>query len=86
MMKTALDVAATAAVLIAVPIIAPAIAQIDMKTGLHLDDRDPAAFYKDRGYGSNNATVGVGAGVTIGRPQNHAPGAPLRLKRRATKR
>jgi hypothetical protein len=34
-----------------------------MRTGLHLDDRNPAAFYKDHpGYGSNNATVGVGPG------------------------
>jgi hypothetical protein len=57
-----------------------------MRTGLHLDDRDPASFYKDRGYGSNNATVGVGAGVTIGRPQDHGPAATLRLKRRAAKR
>jgi hypothetical protein len=86
MRKIALAVVATAAVLTAVLIVTPAKAQIDMRTGLHLDDRDPASFYKHRGYGSNNATVGVGAGVTIGRPQDHGPAATLRLKRRAAKR
>ena len=55
--------AAAAAALTTAPLITQATAQIDMRTGLHLDDRNPAAFYKDYpGYGSNNATVGVGPG------------------------
>jgi hypothetical protein len=84
MMKIALAVAAIAAALTAVPIVTPVKAQIDMKTGLHLDERDPAAFSQRR-YNSN-ATVGVGGGATIIRPQDHEPGAPLRPKRRATKK
>ena len=84
MMKIALvAVAAIAAALTAVPIVTPVKAQIDMKTGLHLDERDPSAF-RERRYNSNT-TVGVDGGVAIGR-QDHAPGAPLRPKRRATKR
>jgi hypothetical protein len=82
MMKTTLAVATIGAALTAVPIVTPAKAQVDMKTGLHLDD--PAGF-RERRYNSN-ATVGVGDGVTIGRPQEYAPGAPPRPKRRATKR
>jgi hypothetical protein len=82
MMKTTLAVATIGAALIAVPIVTPVKAQVDMKTGLHLDD--PAGF-RERRYNSN-ATVGVGGGVTTGRPQEYAPGAPLRPKRRATRR
>jgi len=41
-------------------------AQVDMQTGRHLDDRDPGYYRERRGYDSN-ATVGVGpGGVTIG--------------------
>ena len=83
MMKTTLAVATIGAALTAVPIVTPVKAQIDMKTGLHLDERDPAAF-SERRYNSN-ASVGVGGGATIIRPQEYAPGAPLRPKRRATK-
>jgi hypothetical protein len=40
--------------------------QVDVQTGLHLDDRDDRSYRDRRGYDSN-ATVGVGpGGVTIG--------------------
>jgi hypothetical protein len=48
MMKIALAVAAAATVLTAAPLATPAnaqgvqMAQVDMRTGLHLDDRHPA--------------------------------------------
>ena len=77
-MKIALVVAT--AVLTTVPLVTPAnaqgvkMAQVDMKTGLHIDD--PAHYSRDRHsrdrrrYDSN-ATVGVGpGGVTIG-PRQH---------------
>ncbi len=67
MMKIAFVVAA--AVLTTVPLVTPAkaqgvkMAQVDMQTGLHLDDPD----YRNRRRYDSNATVGVGpGGVTIG--------------------
>src|SRR3977135_3309510 len=67
MMKSAFVVAA--AVLTTVPLVTPAkaqgvkMAQVDMQTGLHLDDPD----YRNRRRYDSNATVGVGpGGVTIG--------------------
>ena len=66
-MKIAFVVAA--AVLTTVPLVTPAkaqgvkMAQVDMQTGLHLDDLD----YRNRRRYDSNATVGVGpGGVTIG--------------------
>jgi hypothetical protein len=83
MVKVTLAVAAAAAVLTTATLVAPAAAQVDMQ-GHHFDERDPAAFYREhpRGYG---ATVGVGAGGATIRSRDHAPPAPLRSKRRATK-
>jgi hypothetical protein len=72
MVKIALAVAAAAAVLTTAPLVTPAkaqgvkMAQVDMQTGRHLDDRDPGYYGERRGYDSN-ATVGVGrGGVTVG--------------------
>jgi hypothetical protein len=69
MMKIAFVVAA--AVLTTAPLVTPAkaqgvkMAQVDMQTGLHLDD--PAHYSKDRRRFDSNTTVGVGpGGVTIG--------------------
>src|ERR1700754_3232800 len=69
MMKNAFVVAA--AVLTTAPLVTPAkaqgvkMAQVDMQTGLHLDD--PAHYSKDRRQYDSNVTVGVGrGGVTIG--------------------
>jgi hypothetical protein len=69
LMKAALVVAT--AVLTTVPLVTPAkaqdvkMAQVDMQTGLHIDD--PAHYSKDRRRYDSNATVGVGpGGVTIG--------------------
>jgi hypothetical protein len=69
MMKIAFVVAA--AVLTTVPLVTPAkargvkMAQVDMQTGLHLDD--PAHYNRDRRRYDSNATVGVGpGGVTVG--------------------
>jgi hypothetical protein len=69
MMKIAFVVAA--AVLATVPFITPAksqgvkMAQVDMQTGLHLDD--PAHYSRDRRRFDSNATVGIGPGsATIG--------------------
>jgi hypothetical protein len=71
-MKIALAVAAAAAVLTTAPLVTLAkaqsvkMAQVDVQTGLHLDDRDDRSYRDRRGYDSN-ATVGVGpGGVTIG--------------------
>jgi hypothetical protein len=68
MMKIAFVVAA--AVLTTVPLVTLAkaqgvkIAQVDMQTGLHLDD--PAHYSRDRRRYDSNATVGVGPGsVTV---------------------
>jgi hypothetical protein len=68
-MKIAFVVAA--AVLTTVPLVTPAkaqgveMAQVDMRTGLHLDD--PAQYSRDRRRYNSSATVGVGpGGVTIG--------------------
>ena len=72
MMKIALAVAAAAAVLTTAPLVTPAkaqgvkIAQVDMQTGRHFDDRDPGYYRERRGYDSDT-TVGVGpGGVTVG--------------------
>src|SRR3981081_3881427 len=69
MMKIAFVVAA--AVLTTVPLVTPAkaqgvkLAQVDMQTGLHIDD--PAHYSRDRRRYDSNATVGIGqSGVTIG--------------------
>jgi hypothetical protein len=69
MMKIAFVVAA--AVLTTVPLVTPAkaqgvkMAQVDMQTGLHIDD--PAHYSGDRRRYDSNTTVGVGpSGVTIG--------------------
>ena len=73
MMKIAFFVAAAA--LMAVPLVTPAnaqvvkMAQVDMQTGLHLDD--PAHYSRDRRRYDANATVGVGpGGVTNGPRQS----------------
>jgi hypothetical protein len=70
MMKIAFFVAA--AVLTTAPLVTPAkaqgikMAQIDMQTGRHYEDRDPGYYWERRGYDSS-ATVGVGpGGVTVG--------------------
>ena len=69
MMKIAFVVAAA---VLTVPLVTPAkaqgvkMAQVDMQTGLHLDDPD----YRNRRRYDSNATVGVGpGGVTIGSGQ-----------------
>ena len=70
MMKIAFVVAA-AAVVTTAPLITPVkaqgvkMAQIDMQTGRHYEDRDPGYYRERRGYDSN-ATVGVGPGGVIG--------------------
>jgi hypothetical protein len=71
MLKITLAVAAVATVLKTAPLVTPTkaqgvrMAQVDMQTGRHLDDRDPG-YGERRGYDSN-ATVGVGrGGVTVG--------------------
>ena len=60
-----------AAAVLTAPLVTPAkaqgvkMAQVDMQTGLHIDD--PAHYSKDRRRYDSNATVGVGpGGVTIG--------------------
>ena len=70
MMKIALVVAA--GVLTTTPLATPAkaqgvkMAQVDMQTGRHFEDRDDRN-YRDRRRYDSNATVGVGpGGVTIG--------------------
>jgi hypothetical protein len=69
MMKIALTVAATAAVLNIVPLVTPAKAQVDVQIGRDRDyryDRDRDDRYDRRRYDSD-ATVGIGpGGVTIG--------------------
>jgi hypothetical protein len=72
MMKIALAVAAAAAVLTIAQLATPAkaqgvkLAQVDMQTGRHLDDRYDRYYRDQRGYNSDT-TVGVGpSGVTIG--------------------
>jgi hypothetical protein len=72
MMKITLAVAAAAVMLTSAPLATPAkaqgieMAQIDMQTGRHYEDRDPGYYRERRGYDSN-ATVGVGpGGVTVG--------------------
>jgi hypothetical protein len=78
MMKIALAVAAAAAVLTTAPLVTPAkaqgvkMAQVDVRTGRHLDDRDDRddRDYRDRRGYDSDATVGVGpGGVTIGSGQ-----------------
>ena len=70
MMKIAFVVAA--ALLTTAPLVTPAkaqgvkMAQVDMQTGRHYEDRD-GRDYRDRRRYDSNATVGVGpGGVTIG--------------------
>jgi hypothetical protein len=69
MVQIVLAVVAASAVLIA-PLVTPAnaqgvrIAQVDMRTGRHLDDRDPSYDRERRGYGSD-VTVGVGPGAKL---------------------
>ena len=72
MMKITLSVAAATVMLTTAPLITPTkaqgikMAQVDMQTGRHFEDRDPGYYRERRGYDSN-ATVGVGpGGVTIG--------------------
>jgi hypothetical protein len=72
MLKIALAVATAAAVLTTAPLVTPAkaqgakMAQVDMQTGRHLDDRDDR-YYRDRRRYDSDTTVGVGpGGVTIG--------------------
>jgi hypothetical protein len=67
---------AAAAALATAALVIPAKAQIDMRTGLHLDDRDPNAFYRGHRQGQD-AVVNVA-------PQGRAQ--PLRVKRRPTKK
>jgi hypothetical protein len=71
MMKITLSVAAATVMLTTAPLITPTkaqgikMAQVDMQTGLHIDD--PANYSRDRRRYDSNATVGVGpGGVTIG--------------------
>jgi hypothetical protein len=71
MMKIALAVAAAAAVLTTAPLFTPAkaqgvkMAQVDVRTGRHLDDRDDRYDMDRRRYDSDT-TVGVGpGGVTV---------------------
>ena len=72
MMKIAFVVAA--AVLTTAPLVNPAkaqgvkMAQVDMQTGLHIDD--PAHYGRDRRRYDSNATVGVGPGGVIGSRQH----------------
>jgi hypothetical protein len=70
MMKIALVVAV--GVLTTAPLVTPVkaqgvrMAQVDMQTGRHFEDRDDRDYWDRRRYDSN-ATVGVGpGGVTIG--------------------
>ena len=63
MMKIALTVATTAAVLNIVPLVTPAKAQVDVQIGRDRDDR----YDRDRRRYDSDATVGIGPGrVTIG--------------------
>ena len=70
MMNVAFFVAAAA--LTTVPLVIPAkaegvkMAQVDMRTGLHLDD--PAHYSRDHRRYDSNATVGVGPGGVGPRP------------------
>ena len=70
MMKITLAVAA--AVLTTAPLVTPAkaqgvkMAQVDMQTGRHLDDRDDR-YYRDRRRYDSDTTIGVGpGGVSVG--------------------
>jgi hypothetical protein len=71
MMKVAFFVAAAA--LTAVPLVIPAnaqgvkMAQVDMRTGLHIDD--PAHYSSDHRRYDSNATVGVGPGSVTNGPR-----------------
>jgi hypothetical protein len=72
MMKITLAVAAAAAVLTTAPLVTPAkaqgvkMAQVDMQTGRHLDDRDDR-YYRDRRRYDSDTTIGVGpGGVSVG--------------------
>ena len=72
MVKITLAVAAAAAVLTTAPLVTPAkaqgvkMAQVDMQTGRHLDDRDDR-YYRDRRRYDSDTTIGVGpGGVSVG--------------------
>ena len=72
MMKISLAVAAAAAVLTTASLATPAkaqgvkMAQVDMQTGRHLDDRDDR-YYRDRRRYDSDTTIGVGpGGVSVG--------------------
>jgi hypothetical protein len=83
MMKIALAVAAAAVALTTAALVTPAkaqgvkMAQVDMQTGRHLDDRDPGYYGERRGHDSNT-TVGVGEAVS---PSAHDSAAASRLPR-----
>jgi hypothetical protein len=75
MMKIALAVAAAAAVLTIAPLATPTkaqgvkMAQVDVRTGRHLDERDDRYYRDRRGYNSDT-TIGVGpSGLSIGSGQ-----------------
>ena len=72
MMKIALAVvAASAVVQTTAPLVIPAnaqgvkMAQVDMRTGLHLDDRDPSYDRQQRRGYDSSATVGAGPGAKL---------------------
>jgi hypothetical protein len=78
MMKITLAVAATAAVLTTAPLVTAAkaqgvkMAQVDMQTGRHFDERDDRddRYNRDRRGYNSDSTIGVGPGVaTIGSGQ-----------------
>jgi len=68
MMKIALAVLAAAAVLMTAPANAQGVkmTQVDMQTGLHLDDRDPGSYRERRRYDSDATVVVRPGGVTLG--------------------
>jgi hypothetical protein len=58
MVQIALAVVTASAVLTA-PLVTPANAQVDMRTGLHLDDRDPSYDRQCRGYAPTSPLASV---------------------------
>ena len=83
MMKIAFFVAAAA--LTTVPLVIPAkahgvkLAQVDMQTGLHIDD--PANYSRDRRRYNSNATVGVGPGGVTNGPRQRCRVETTTIKR-----
>jgi hypothetical protein len=65
MMQIAVAVVAASAFLTTAPLVTPAKAQVDMRTGLHLDDRDPSYDRQQRRGYDSGATVGVGPGAKL---------------------